>query len=96
MHNVFFSDQMSKMLFGSGLQGLEQAGDTLAPEIILEPSLAAALHVAEAPWGTLEQQVTLPLMHYRAHYNACHDYLRTFSRHISNFNRHCLLVANSG
>eukprot|EP00892_Ulva_mutabilis_P001896 jgi/Ulvmu1/11707/UM008_0118.1 len=33
------------------LQGLEQAGDTLVPEIILEPSLSAALEVAVKPLG---------------------------------------------
>lgn len=34
------------------VQGLEQAGDTIVPEIILEPSLAAALEVAARPLGT--------------------------------------------
>jgi hypothetical protein len=47
----------------SGLQGMEQAGDTIAPEIVLEPSLSAALRLAEAPWGASEQQVTLSSMH---------------------------------
>lgn len=45
------------------MQGLEQAGDTLAPEIILEPSLSAAIRVAESPWGAPEQQVRLVAEH---------------------------------
>lgn len=41
------------------MQGLEQAGDTLVPEVILEPSLSAALDIAARPLGQDTPKVPL-------------------------------------
>lgn len=49
------------------MQGLEQAGDTLVPEIILEPSLSVALGVAEGPWGSIPETEVCPTKRAAAH-----------------------------